>query len=202
MLKAWILNVFVSLLPPTHVQPRWQAESHETVEEIQQRYDATATDLAEVLSTEKPLFKGPKGLLQTAALVASVIIHESTLRKAVDTGQVLGDGGKSWCLMQVNVGEGQVLVGNEELRSWYGKDLVADRKKCFRAGLAVLRARMYLCRSLAGTPGVISGYIHGSKCLPDDERSFKRWEMAQRMLRRWPRLPKEVVPPPALALGG
>lgn len=196
LLEAWILSVLLGLLPPAVVDPHWS----ETQEEIQQRYASISHDMAEVVSTEEPLFRGPQGRWKTAALLVSVMRYESSFRPDVDSGETRGDHGRSWCLMQINIGKKTVRVGPPEMRTWTGQDLIQDRRKCIRAGLEHLRASMAQCRQHRTGGILISGYIHGPRCLADDERSNLRWSTAAHILKTYPIPPNE--PPLEVAYGG
>src|SRR5271170_6856954 len=109
------------------------------------RYTEIASDLAAVVydPEEKPLYPGEDGRAKTALLLASIAAHESTFRPDVEDGRARGDGGSSWCFMQVHIGAGKTLEG------WSGADVTADRKLCFRAGLHIARESFRMC---AGTP--------------------------------------------------
>jgi hypothetical protein len=165
LLTAWFLSIMVSFSPPgrQHFIP----EAEETKEETIARYESITMDLAEVVSEEQPLFKGSLARTKTGAVMEAVSGMESGWRKDVDFGlgkSGKGDGGKSWCLMQVNLGVAEangktklrIVVnpdGSSELttdptRGWGGEDLVRDRKACFRAGLAQMRKSFNSCKGL------------------------------------------------------
>lgn len=88
----------------------------------------------------KPVFGGRYGRVQTALLNQSIALSESAFRKDVDTGVgkwARGDLGKSWGLMQANLGRDPnntepllKLIGEK----WSPKDLVEDRVKMFTVG--------------------------------------------------------------------
>ena len=209
-LEAWILSVLLGVLPPKELQV---PNGKETIEETQERYAEIAIDMAAVITTSEPLFRGRDGVVKTAAVMIATARHESTLRADVDFGETRGDGGRSWCLMQINIGKKTVRVGPEYMRTWHGEDLVSDRRKCFQAGLEHLRASMQQCRQYRNSATSISGYIHGPRCVLDDKRSQvrwdlatrilksrKRWELAQGILKQYPPLPND--PPQSVALGG
>lgn len=103
--------------------------------------------------TEAPLFDGPHGRARTAALLLSVASFESGFSRDVDRGQRRGDAGRSWCLMQFNLGaHGRVALDGDGVRfgegGWSGADLVAERPRCFRAGLHLLRMSLRTCGDL------------------------------------------------------
>ncbi len=141
-------------------------------EDTTERYEAIAHDLAEVAldPEEPPLFGGPQGRAQTALLMTSIAFFESGgFRRDVDLGfgpRSKGDSGKSWCLMQINVGDGKTA------ERWTGRDLVEDRRKCFRAGLGRIRQSFALCHALPLVDR-LSGYTKG-RCEAADDASRRR----------------------------
>jgi hypothetical protein len=120
------------------------------------RYTEIASDLATVVydPEEAPLFPGADGRARTALLLASIAAHESTFRVDVENGKARGDGGSSWCFMQLNIGSGKTPEG------WSGPDLTADRKTCFRAGLHVARESFRMCKGFP-TNERLSAYASG-----------------------------------------
>jgi len=108
-----------------------------------------------------PLFPGKQGRMRTMALVLSIAYHESGFRRDVDLGYGRArlarggwnDYGRSWCMLQINLGRTQAvregLVSEESAsvtaQGWHGSELLADRGKCFRAGIEVLRGAMGAC---------------------------------------------------------
>lgn len=129
----------------------------EAPDESAARYESIAQDAVSVAydEAEAPLFSGPTGRAQTALLMLSVASLESAFRKTVDEGTRLGDHGHSYCLMQIRVGDGATAEG------WTGADLVADRTRCFRAALHILRGSFNACRKLPVTDRM-SAYATGS----------------------------------------
>jgi len=159
-LMNWLVAFMLAKAPLT--RPHYIPEAKETVEEGQVRYESIAADIAEVLKDEKPLFKGPDGKLRTSALILSVMFHESGFRRDVDLGLgklSKGDNGNSVCLMQLNIGKGKTMKWNKVLNrpaypadpkedleeGWTAKEVLADRKKCIRAGLRLLRLSFGSC---------------------------------------------------------
>jgi hypothetical protein len=120
------------------------------------RYTEIASDLAEVVydPAEPPLFPGPDGRAKTAALLASIAAHESTFRPDVENGHARGDGGTSWCFMQLHIGSGKTVEG------WTGGDVTNDRKLCFRAGLHIARESFRMCNAQP-TVEKLSAYASG-----------------------------------------
>ncbi len=137
-------------------------------DETRARYEAIARDALAVATdeAEAPIFPGPQGRAQTALLMLAVASLESAYRKAVDDGTRLGDHGRSYCLMQIRVGDGVTREG------WSGHDLVGDRTRCFRAGLHVLRGSFNACRKLPLTDRM-SAYATG-RCIEGLESSRRR----------------------------
>jgi len=121
------------------------AKAHpESPEETAKRYESIAQDVASVAfdEAEKPLFAGPDGRIQTALFMLSIASYESSYKKVVDEGADRGDGGRSYCLMQIRVGDGRTREG------WTGSQLVADRKLCLRAALHILHGSFNVCHNL------------------------------------------------------
>lgn len=156
---AWIVSLITSVAPMGRKQ--YIPEATETVEEAKARYDSIASDAMMVAydPQEKPLFHGSRGRARTLMVILSASTFESSFRKDVDLGigkLAQGDGGKSWCLNQIQLGkvdaEGNtpnrivVTIGggykfsNKPNEGWSGTDLVQDRQKCFHAALAVIRS--------------------------------------------------------------
>jgi len=140
----------------------------ETQEETRARYEAIVHDAVAVAydEAEVPLFPGPQGRAQTALLMLAVASLESGYRRIVDDGTKLGDHGRSYCLMQIRVGEGVTSDG------WTGPQLIADRALCFRAGLHILRGSFNACRKLA-VEDRMSAYATG-RCTEGEEKSRLR----------------------------
>jgi hypothetical protein len=156
----------------------------ESPADVHARYESIAQDVATVAleQTEAPLFDGPDGRVQTAVLMLSVASFESSFRKAVDDGQGRGDRGRSYCLMQIHVGDGVTREG------WSGRQLVEDRTLCFRAALHILRSSFGACRALP-VDDRLSAYASG-RCFSEATISRSRIGRA----RRW--WQSHAPPPP------
>lgn len=222
-LSGWILIVLLAIASPTkraiQQQSPWakaslglreSTEALESAADGEARYKQIAEDLAEVVESEKPLFGGPLGRQKTAALMLSIQFFESGFRRDVDLGIGKfgrGDFGRSWCLNQIQTGKmpGTVPIDHPEMSKWTGEDLVKDRKKCFRAGLEILRRSMAMCKSATVKKGGwytvivdkkpvrmkaeedtvvpltgghrLSGYTTG-KCQYGEPAAVARWEFA------------------------
>jgi hypothetical protein len=132
-----------------------------------------------------------------ATVLLSVSFHESGFRKDVDEGKgkfARGDHGRSWCLMQMNVGSGRTRDWNlaksrfalatdpeEEVEKGYtGQELVEDRKKCFQAGLRLIVGTS--CKSLPPSEW-LRAYASGS-CEKGSDESKSRMGLAIRWFDR------------------
>lgn len=128
-------------------------------------YQEIARDVANVAldETEAPVFDGDHAREKTALLLLAIARYESGgFARAVDVGQKLGDGGKSHCLMQVQLRPGEAIP---------------TREACVRLGLARVRESMALCRSSA--PGDrLGGYVRG-RCIAGDPAARIRWNLAR-----------------------
>lgn len=194
--ETWLFDHMVKLAPPG--RKLWYPDSEETKEEAEKRYRGIARDIVEVVynPTTKVPFKGPLGRTRTASLILSVMFHESGFMKHVDYGlgkYARGDQGDSWCMMQLNIGQGRTLKWNrvhDRLVQWKdrpqdifegftGEELIEDRKRCIQEGLKVLRVSMSTCRS---QPLLLqlSSYASG-KCYKGHEESRLRVGMAIRI---------------------
>lgn len=165
LIIAWILAFIVVQAPPG--RPQFITAAKETLPDATARYDSIAQDIAEVVydTNEAPLFKGADGRIRTTGVILSIMLHESGFRKDVDNGQgalAVGDGGQSWCMMQVQLGHlnakghtnQRVILDADMFHYAYdgsgfgGEDLVRDRKTCIRVGLHILRKSFTSCAKL------------------------------------------------------
>ena len=79
----------------------------ESFEDGKVRYGLIADAVLRTVAKDKSMFGGSRGRIRTAALILSIAMYESSYRKDVDMNLGLegrGDGGRSWCLMQVQLG--------------------------------------------------------------------------------------------------
>lgn len=144
-------------------------EAKETPEDAITRYEEIARDAVSVVydPAEVPLFTGLIGRARTLAVILATSDSESGgYRKDVDFGignRSKGDGGKSWCLGQINLGlankDGKTPMRVELTPKYWqyakdkdsgfgGEDLVRDRKLCFRVSLHMIRQSFATCSSL------------------------------------------------------
>jgi hypothetical protein len=169
-LIAYLLSAMIAWSPPSDHD--YYAERQDTLE----RYESIARDIATVAldPDEPPLFGGPQARAQTALFVTSIAFYESGgFRGDVDAGigkRSRGDGGRSWCLMQLNIGEGLTA------EQWSGRELVQDRRKCIHAGLTRIRESFALCHFLP-LYDRLSGYTKG-RCIADEDLAHRRLRRA------------------------
>jgi hypothetical protein len=141
-----ILGVFLALLNQEVPQ-----QMGEKAEQTQARYESVILNTLTIAfdETKTPLFDGKQGRVRTAATMLAIDVKESNLRRDVDVGSLRGDSNGSWCLAQVNLNGGKILItpdgsfkylfGNA-VEGWSGHDLVSDRLKCFTAQLSILQS--------------------------------------------------------------
>lgn len=157
-LAAWLFAAMVSWSPP--------AQHREGARVASERYRSIAHDFAAVaLDEHEPVvFDGPQGRPQTALLLAAIAASESSYRADVDSGQVKGDHGKSWCILQVQ-------VYGKTAENWTGEEIVADRKKCIRVALHRMKESFLECKAL---PLVyrLAGYTAGT-CFEDPKAEYR-----------------------------
>jgi hypothetical protein len=183
----------VAYAPPG--APVYYGPAKEKPIDTQVRYESIANDIIEVFRTEKPLFGGPSGKLRSMVLVMSIMKFEGNFRRDVDFGKgpyARGDQGNSACLMQLNIGKSRTTTWNvvqdrpayptdpkEEIAvGWTAKELFADRTKCIRAGVRLLRHSILTC-SAKGLPQKdwLRAYVSGT-CAWGSTQSSNRMSLA------------------------
>ncbi|HTN92080.1 MAG TPA: hypothetical protein VL242_50770 [Sorangium sp.] len=164
---AWAVGIMVTWAPPGTSLIK---DAIETPEAGRARYHEIASAAAKVAYDPelKPLFGGPRGRAETMALLLSIAYYESGYRRDVDLGigKLSRGSGLDSCLLQVRVGAGRTREG------WSHEDLVADREKCFRAGLALIRRSFGACRKQDARDR-LSAYTRG-RCIENDKHSRAR----------------------------
>lgn len=171
-LVGWMLSVVLTLAPA-----RALLVSKEDPRENAARLASISRDIVEVVfdESEEPLFPGPRGREKSAVLVATYASHESGyFNRGVDLGTKRGDGGASWCIMQMHIGGGKTQEG------WTGKELIEDRKKCIRAGYRVMRSAWKTCKG--PDEDRMAAYISG-KCDVAVDQSRGRYRHAMSLLK-------------------
>jgi hypothetical protein len=185
-LVAYLLAAMLAWSPPA------DHEYYEPREETVARYVTIARTIAEVAldPAEPPLFGGPDGRAETALFIASVAFYESGgFRRDVELGtgkRARGDAGRSWCLMQVNIGGG---VTEDR---WTGPDLVNDQDKCIRAGLHRMRESFRHCSGQTFIDR-LSGYTDG-RCRDGANAAHRRTKRAVEFWEQHP--PRPIERPP------
>ena len=154
--------------------------THESAAERDVRLRATARDAVVAVEAAAPL----PGLTREASLrllLATAVVESAGLLPEVDGGTARGDHGRSVCLMQINVGRGHVQSPHPLVASWRAADLLADRSKCFRAGLEAARWSMERCGAM-GLRGAdtLAAYVTG-RCASGLPTTRHRWFLAERM---------------------
>jgi hypothetical protein len=178
LLAAWLVGIMITAVPPgKYLEP---PENVETAADARARYQAIASAAAEVAldPNERSLFPGDDGRRMTAALLLVLSMYESGWKRDVDLGigkhdKLVRASRQYWCIMQIGV-DGKTAEG------WTGPELVADRTRCFRAGLHRLqRARGY-CRA-QGPDAWLRMYAKGS-CSDAGKTADTRMATARRWM--------------------
>lgn len=159
-MEEWITGRMLKWVP---VGKSYYKDAKETEEEGRNRYLSIAKDAISVAYdlNEKPIFPGPYGRSKTLAVMLAIAESESAFRKDVDYGigkYARGDGGRSWCLMQIQLsspvkGKTRIRLDlNTEYFNYVshasaigGEDLVSNRKLCFRSALRMIRKSFDIC---------------------------------------------------------
>jgi hypothetical protein len=183
----WVLTV-LHFLAPLQRHYKWD-KLDETDEAREERYIGIAQSIDRVvhLEGEKLPFAGEHGKAWTAAYLLAISYYESGFYRGVDLGigkMARGDYGRSACLMQIQVGKGTTAEG------WTAEDLVADRDKCFLAGMRILRRSLLACRALPQKDR-LSGYTSG-KCQENEPAALTRYREAHRIMEQFPRPKKNA----------
>ncbi len=189
-LAKWILAVLLVIAPPAKLAPA-APHTPETIEEMTARYEVTAQKMAETIADRGPLFKGSDGVYKTAATMIGIMKFESEMAEDVATGKRTGDRGKSWCYMQIMIDGKTNIWGDDEMKTWTGRDLVDDWKKCFAVAHDILRYSLRACWNFKNGD-ILSGYTVG-KCQENERHARNRWNYAQWILRSHPILSPELA---------
>jgi hypothetical protein len=164
---AWAVAFMVSWAQPGL---SFIKDAVETPDAGRARYEEIARAAVQVAydPETRPVFGGPRGRAATVALLLSIAYHESGYRRDVDLGigKLARGSGKDSCLVQIRVGSGRTPQG------WTHEDLVKDREKCFRAGLALIRKSFGACRKLDPLDR-LSAYTRG-RCVANERLSRSR----------------------------
>lgn len=142
-------------------------------------YSTTAEAMARVVATEDPLFAGPHGREQTAALLVETATEEGALR-----ADAVGDHGASACMTQIH-------ESNFARLGVTRAQLLTDLDACLRTGLRMMRESFAACRERPFDER-LSAYLAGGAGCSDDERVVRR---SRYRMHRAMRLLKEHPPP-------
>jgi hypothetical protein len=138
-------------------------------------FDDTAVAIA-AESNAAPLFAGPDGPKETAALVASLGWFESSLNPAAegDCDRTKKDGTceagsrpHSFCLLQIH-------ESNHAGLGVTRAELLSDVRACVRAGLRMMRQSLALCRSRPLEERLRWYAAGGSTCSGDNEDAARK----------------------------
>ncbi|MCC6596952.1 MAG: hypothetical protein IT477_10630 [Rhodanobacteraceae bacterium] len=178
------LAVMVKWVPPERWQNHPLPAARETPDAARARYRTIAQAMVDTVldPTEEPLYGGAWGRVRTLSVLLSIALHESSFRRDVFLGTFRGDGGRSWCLLQLNLGTGRVPDPDPVVGSWKGSDLAADPKKCIRAGLRVARRSFRACSALH-EDNRLNAYASG-RCTMGHVSSQRRMSTARRAFGR------------------
>lgn len=110
--KKWVVDRMISWSKPgISMHP----PAMESFEDGKERYEQIAEAALTTVAKNKPIFDGQNGRIKTVALILSVSMFESAYKKDVDMnlGNLgRGDGGRSWCLMQIQLGAPILIDGS------------------------------------------------------------------------------------------
>lgn len=199
----WIVAMMLAQSPPTRDAKHHQfGEWTETAEQREQRYASIAEDLWAVAydPEQPPIYAGPQGRAATVALVLAVAYMESGFAPDVDKGPCYRgkkggpywsrcDGGRSACMMQLNIGNGTTAEG------WSQEDLFADRQKCFRAAIRKLRGSVGACKAL-GPDAALNAYGQGYCGKTVLDKGKARLDLARKFRDKGPKVSDDKVPAP------
>ena len=165
--QDWALDRMESWSPPGKAL---YPDAKESESDGKARYATIVRDAMSVAydPVEPPLFNNdPIGRAKTLAVMLAIADSESGgFRRDVDfnIGKLArGDGGKSWCIMQIQLsrpdqkGQTNVRIGLKGDQYEYvyakdkgfgGEDLIANRKTCFRVALHMARESFRACGNL------------------------------------------------------
>ena len=133
MKAAFILGLMVLLVPPKRQEINGEKEA-----DAKERYSVIAQAIADE----------SKGDHDVARFLTTVVRHESSFARSVHLGSKKGDGGKSWCLAQINIGtnpKAKTLFTWYEARSLVGTEYPATRR-CVHTAAEFIRMAMRMCK--------------------------------------------------------
>jgi hypothetical protein len=163
---AWLVAFITAVNPPG--SRKWLPAAEETAEDASARYESIAEDLASIVwdRDNPPFFKGPFAREKTASVMLATMKFESQFRRDVDLNigsKARGDGGDSYCLLQIDVGKGRTQAWNQTkhrfkykgdpstdviIPGFTGDELIADRKNCLLTAYRYMRVSFQACSAL------------------------------------------------------
>jgi len=206
-IAAWLVSLITLGAPPG--RPQYEPAARESIVQAEERYQGIAEAIAEVAFNPKETpVSGNRTF--TAALLAALAYHESGFRRDVDLGigrallakSGWNDFGRSWCMMQLQLGavplptelssslsksKGWAVTHNSHAKTtegWSGLELLEDRNKCFTAGLHVVQRSIGSCKHLRQLDWLRS-YASGN-CTDGASHSALRMRTAIRWARKAP----------------
>lgn len=190
-LVAWVVSMMMTWAPPHKLYP-----GNETMQQAHAAtYEEKARDAIAVIYTKEntTIFGGRWGRAMDLALLMKIAASEHAYIETVG-GIPEIRGGRSWCLMSLNIGKGRTIEG------WTGPELDASRIKCFRAGYNAMKRSFGGCRKHPFIYG-LSVYNSGT-CNNQDTASVNRInEASYRVNTKVPKdeeILKELFPPPVV----
>jgi len=186
-LIAWMVAIMMAAAPH---YTSYVPEAVETPAEMKERYEDIAKDIVNVVydPEETPLYNGARGRARSASTVLAIAYFESSFRKAVDKNlgkEGRGDHGRSWCLMQLNIGEGKTADG------WSGPELIEDRTKCIRSAYRYIKMSFGACRGLP-IEDRLSAYASG-RCMTPSIASRRRLNVSSMWFYKAPSVNDDIV---------
>lgn len=161
----WMVDFMSKGAPPG--RKTFYVDAQESKEEALERYRGIANAIIDVVYDPEtpPLFRGPNGRARTVTVILAVMLFESGFGRHVDFGigkYGRGDGGKSWCLLQINIGQGRTPSWNTKTKrfpqtgddpkdialGYTGPELVGDRRLCVGEALKAMRASFSSCKGM------------------------------------------------------
>lgn len=156
-LIAWAVSIMMTWANPAKMYPNDEAmqEAHVATYEDKAR-DAIATVYDR--NNTSTIFGGKYGKAMDTALLLKIAASENSyIENPGGVPEI--NGGRSWCMMSLNIGNGKTIEG------WTGPELDADRRKCFKAGYNAMKRSFGGCRRLPFKYGL--SVYHSGKCLED-----------------------------------
>ena len=187
--RTWITAFMIKNAPPG--RPTYFEQARESKDEALERYNEIADAIIEAVydPNQKAMFSGPTGRSRTASLLLGIMLWETGFRRDVDYGlgkYGRGDHGKSWCLMQIQIGDGKTQSWNTKVGraakpgddpddiqvGHSGPELISNRSLCIAEGMRIVRTSFGSCRTQP-LEYRLSAYASGS-CDKGQEKSRQR----------------------------